>query len=679
MTPLTRRSARPLRLLATLSLVVGVVAGASPALAAGTATPTRLHVHLSAASFKVGAPVLVTGSVTPKAAATVVLQRLVDKKWVSLARVHPSAAGTFTVTLTAPKKPAAWALRVVRAKSSSAKAGVSGVVKARVVAHAFSVTAATAPSVVSGQPVTVTGTVLPRASGTVVLQALSGKIWSTITSTKLSTSSTFTLSGLEPIGTYRLRVVKGATTITAAGLSRGISVSVVTPPVTLTPLSISTTTLPDATIGLSYSAQLTAVGGTPPYLWSAASGSLPAGLTLSAAGLLAGIPTSATTTSVTLLVSDAASGAARTTLSLRGALSPSAANAIRAWGTNTQGELGNGGTTSSATPVPAGLNGAIQIAGGGDAAYALRFDGTVWAWGNNTNGELGNGGVLPSSLPVRVPGLTGVTAIAAGSKNGYALEADGTVWAWGQGSGGALGNGSIMDSVTPVQVSGLAGVTSIASAYETAYAVLPDGTERAWGSNVLGQIGDGSSAVIQVTPVPVAGLTGVRTAAAGNLDGYAVMTDGTVRSWGYDGGNGALGNGLVTGGSGTPVVVSGLTNVRSVVGGSMFALALLNDGTVRGWGNNPDGELDAGALTSTDVPVILAGLSSVTAIAAGSLAGYALHTDGTISAWGNGAYDQLGYGGAGSTGTGLPVTVLGITNALDLAGGASAGYAILSS
>ena len=70
------------------------------------------------------------------------------------------------------------------------------------------------------------------------------------------------------------------------------------------PLSVATSSLPNATAGSNYSQGLLAVGGIAPYSWSLASGSLPGGLTISASGSLSGTPTSSGTFSFAVQCSD---------------------------------------------------------------------------------------------------------------------------------------------------------------------------------------------------------------------------------------------------------------------------------------------------------------------------------------------------------------------------------------
>jgi hypothetical protein len=58
-----------------------------------------------------------------------------------------------------------------------------------------------------------------------------------------------------------------------------------------TPVTITTTSLPAMTVGVPFSATLVATGGISPYTWSVSSGTLPAGLSLSSAGVISGTPT----------------------------------------------------------------------------------------------------------------------------------------------------------------------------------------------------------------------------------------------------------------------------------------------------------------------------------------------------------------------------------------------------
>ena len=80
---------------------------------------------------------------------------------------------------------------------------------------------------------------------------------------------------------------------------------------TASSVQITTTSLPNGQVQTAYSATLQATGGTTPYTWSVASGSLPAGLTLAgSSGAISGTPTTAGTSSFTIQVADSASNKA---------------------------------------------------------------------------------------------------------------------------------------------------------------------------------------------------------------------------------------------------------------------------------------------------------------------------------------------------------------------------------
>ncbi len=81
-------------------------------------------------------------------------------------------------------------------------------------------------------------------------------------------------------------------------------------------LVITTDSLPGGMVGVSYSAQLTASGGIPPYTWGVTGGALPAGLSLSTGGLLSGTPSEYGTFNFTVTVTDG--GGAAQQLGVRG-------------------------------------------------------------------------------------------------------------------------------------------------------------------------------------------------------------------------------------------------------------------------------------------------------------------------------------------------------------------------
>jgi len=327
-----------------------------------------------------------------------------------------------------------------------------------------------------------------------------------------------------------------------------------------------------------------------------------------------------------------------------------------AWGYNGMGELGNGTTTNSTTPVQvSNLTGVTAVSGMGYSSMALRSDGTVWDWGDNAYGELGNGTTTTSSVPVQVQNLTGVTAIAGGAYHGVALKSDGTVWTWGYNADGQLGNGTTTNTTTPVQVSGLTGVIAIAAGGFHTLAVKSDGTVWAWGWNNYGQLGNGTT-TDSTTPIQVSGLTGVTQVAGGSDHSLAVKSDGTVWAWGYNnyGQVGAGGRTVLS-----PQQVTGLTSMTEVAGGGAHSLARKSDGTVWAWGYNKYGELGNGSTTNSSTPVEVSNLTGATAIAAGSDHSIALLPSSGVEDWGNGQYGQLGDGSTANSST--PVAVNNLT------------------
>jgi alpha-tubulin suppressor-like RCC1 family protein len=136
-------------------------------------------------------------------------------------------------------------------------------------------------------------------------------------------------------------------------------------------------------------------------------------------------------------------------------------NGMYAWGNNQAGQLGLPPSTSEPTPVlvvflfrGSGPGTITQLFGGCNFTVALFSKGAVLAWGDDSQGELGDGGSGVSYKPVTVklPSGEKIRSISAGCFDGYAQTTPGHVYAWGVGDSGELGNGGNSGSGIPVQV-----------------------------------------------------------------------------------------------------------------------------------------------------------------------------------------------------------------------------------
>ena len=164
------------------------------------------------------------------------------------------------------------------------------------------------------------------------------------------------------------------------------------------------------------------------------------------------------------------------------------------WGSNSDGELGDGTTNFSNSPVQAQRPNAAgtAITAGTHFTCGL-FGGAAYCWGANSNGQIGVNATGDQKTPVQVTGLTsGVTAISAGGFHACAI-ANGAAYCWGYNDGGRLGNGTTTASKVPVPVQGFtSGVTAISAGYYHTCAIR-NGRAYCWGPNRVGELGNNST------------------------------------------------------------------------------------------------------------------------------------------------------------------------------------------
>lgn len=323
---------------------------------------------------------------------------------------------------------------------------------------------------------------------------------------------------------------------------------------------------------------------------------------------------------------------------------------VKCWGQNNFGQLGYGdfivrgdgpGEMGNALPtvnLGTGRTAAALVAGP-QHSCALLTDGAVKCWGRNTSGTLGLGdqvnrgdgaGEMGNALPVVNLG-TGRTAVAlgAGDIHTCAILDNGRVKCWGEAQNGQLGYGDTNDRGDEAGEMGDAlpyvdlgtGRTAVAiSAGDThTCALLDNGAVKCWGSNGFGQLGQGD--IVQRGDGPgemgnalaAVNLGSGRTAVAISTSvnhNCAVLDNGTLKCWGRNA-SGQLGVGDTANrgdnpgemGNALPAAKLGAGRTAlAVTTGNNHTCAVLDDSTLRCWGDNQFGQLGIGSKQTVDQP-----------------------------------------------------------------------------
>jgi alpha-tubulin suppressor-like RCC1 family protein len=316
------------------------------------------------------------------------------------------------------------------------------------------------------------------------------------------------------------------------------------------------------------------------------------------------------------------------------------AGGMSCWGYNGNGQLGVGTNTvtylapTAVQTIPANARW-LSVSAGRFHTCGTRSDG-LWCWGAGESGELGDGRTLTSNTPVRVSSEAW-TSVDAGSGGTCGLLRD-DLWCWGSDEFGAVGDGEPIDrnAATPKAVA--AGATkwkalSSGSGFHRC-AVSDDGVARCWGANGSDQVGGVASELATFTE-----MVGVshRSISVGALATCGIGDDNHVGCWGW-GATGMRGDGT----SATNARPSTIIGVwRQVAAGLYHVCALSTNGAVACWGANSSYELGrvaAGTATPMDVSgsylMLSTGLSTSCAESSGH----------NIYCWGDNSTGQLGDG-----------------------------------
>jgi alpha-tubulin suppressor-like RCC1 family protein len=305
--------------------------------------------------------------------------------------------------------------------------------------------------------------------------------------------------------------------------------------------------------------------------------------------------------------------------------------------------------------------GAVEVAAGNNYSCARLSDGTARCWGNNDSGQLGDGTKGGNrTSPVQVSGLTGVRELALGASHSCARLTGGAVKCWGSNDSGQLGTGNTDSSEVPVLVPGLSDVVQLVAGKDPAFgftcARLVDRSVKCWGDNIEGAIGPGCPTEICSSPVPIEGLPGALTIGASESHACAIPENGTPVCWGTWSRTSYLISGFIP--------IEGISGAVELAIGTLPSCARISTGAVLCWGDNSQGEFGDGTKGTSYLPGLLSGtpgvvsgLSDAVEVAAGNRHVCARGANGYLSCWGWNVYGQLGNGSVGIALT--PVHALG--------------------
>ena len=282
-----------------------------------------------------------------------------------------------------------------------------------------------------------------------------------------------------------------------------------------------------------------------------------------------------------------------------------------------------------------------QISTGEERTCAILGDGSLKCWGSNAHGQLGYGntemiGDDPTEMGDNLSAIdlgTGRSAkqVSAGDFHTCALLDDDSIKCWGHNNLGQLGlghtnkigdqTGEMGDALPAVDLgTNRSGRQVSAGGFHTC-ALLDDNSMKCWGMNTFGQLGLGHDNVMgnqdgeMGDALPIVDLGTGRTAkqiSAGEFHTCALLDDETIKCWG-EGDSGRLGLGHSNNmrnqagemGDALPIVDLGTgRKARQVSAGDSHTCALLDNGWVKCWGNAGSGRLGQGSRTiHGDLPI----------------------------------------------------------------------------
>ena len=360
---------------------------------------------------------------------------------------------------------------------------------------------------------------------------------------------------------------------------------------------------------------------------------------------------------------------------------------IYSWGTTSAGEAGNGTTGTNNTPTfvktPDGtgvLTGIVDVNVIRISVMALDDTGKVYTWGSNLEGKLGIGSTTSKSLPVEINYLPEIEKIITyGVHHNLVMDTEGYVWGAGWNENGQLGNGTLVNSSTFTKIGDAfvsANKTSLSMhigeqeevvgtaqnsfnlkkdeiATELTYHIVDENIASYEDGKVIAKAVGTTYLVIEsdeldrctavkIEVLPDGGVA-VPDLQAGLDFEVALKADGSVWTWGTNT-YGQLGNGTTVASNEPEKVEEIEAVVKDISTMDNHSLALTEEGKVYSFGYNGYGQCGNGTATNVTTPVTVktlenkkaVELTNIVKVKAGKNVSYAIDNEFNLWAWGQG-------------------------------------------
>lgn len=184
------------------------------------------------------------------------------------------------------------------------------------------------------------------------------------------------------------------------------------------------------------------------------------------------------------------------------------AGAVKCWGTNSSGQLGDT-TTTSPRLTPVTVDSGVtysEIAAGENTTCGITTAGVLKCWGSNGSGQVGDNSNTARSTPTVIDSGVTYSKVSVGGSDGYhtcGITTAGVLKCWGANGSGQLGIGNTTPSLVPVTVDSGVTYTQVASGASMTCALATGGSLKCWGANGSGQLGIGTTTNVVGNRSPV--------------------------------------------------------------------------------------------------------------------------------------------------------------------------------